>query len=560
MAWPEYPKERTQAWYGMNNWGLSSGIRGVMGKYWLGEELPDTELWEKHIEDTWGVFLHEIKDHDENTTNYAPWNLWLVLFYLDVTGQIDLLRTDDELRYMFERYLYEIAPSGARPHYGDTNGWHDSVPVWMYIFERVGQVVGDGRYKQQSRLMWEYSLRHVVNWRQYHLVYDQAVTMLTRLLAEVPDDSLPAQPLAPEPILTLRGATHMLSPEERAARNQWIEMTAERVPNKLIFRSSNDPGSMWAMVELNNDAGHFAALPTALNCLMDKETVLLASQGYYEKDPQFHNIVFIEDLEGTQGVQPEMDIQVPILEDYGLLTYAVAEVQRFMRWPVTLRRHFVFVKDRFMWVRDELNFQSSFFARIGPSWLSRQMFSSGENWINTYFDFMPYTGLGQGSGMHYWKNYNYDLLTYFVPRAGMQLGLTDLTSHNLYMNAPLRVRQTWRGLAREGQKLFFDAVLLPHPVVYQKPDARALAETFVLLAADPDQAAVEFELPWRQEKALVVMGGRPFSGGGVETDAKLAVIVWKQGEVSEWFVHNAKMLKVADAVLVQSPTPVTQGR
>ncbi|MHB9022743.1 MAG: sugar-binding protein [Armatimonadota bacterium] len=540
---------------GMNNWGLSFGACGIIGKYWLGDALPDKAEWDKQIAETWGVFFNDIRDIDENTTNYAPWDLWLILTVLDMNGQTNRLKTDAKLRYLFERYIYEISPSGGRPQYGSTNGWHDGGAIWMYIFERVGQITGDGRYKYQARRIWDYSVKHVEDWHQYHLVSDSTTTFLTRLLAEVPDD-LPEQPIEAKSLITLRGDMIPLSPEERIKRNEWISTTANPVPNKIIFRGNNASGSMWAMVEMNGDAGHCSARPTSVNCLMDKETVLLSSQGYYEQEPQFHNMVLIEDLEGTQGVQPLMKITAPIFQDGKNVTYAVAEVERYMRWPVTLRRHYLFAKDRFFWVRDELTFNSTFFARIGPCWLSRQMGPvSGKDWVNTYFDSMPYTGLGQGNGHHKWKNYNYDLLTYFVPRTDMELSMSDLTSHNQYMNAPLRVRQVWRGLAKQGQTMAFDSLLIPHAVKYKEPDATWLAKTIKPLANDPKQTAMQFELPWRKEKVVVVTTDKPFTGGGITTDAKMAMVVFQGDKVVNWYVYQGTILKAGDNVLFSNATP-----
>jgi hypothetical protein len=558
-TWPSYPKDRGGVWYGMNNWGLSSGARSVMGAYWLGNDFPDKDKWAAHEKGTWGEFFERIKDIDENTTNYAPWDLWLTLFVLDAKGETSRLKTDPQLRALYERYMLEITPNGARPQYGSTNGWHDSPWVYMYIFERLAKITGDGRFKNQARLMWDYSVRHVEDWHQYHLCTDGSITWLTRILAEVPDDSLPAVPIEAKSQITERAAMRVLTPEERTKLQMWTETLPERVPGKIIFRSSNDPASLFAMVELNNEAGHCSARPTSLNCLMANESVLQASQGYYESDPQFHDMLQIEDLEGTQGIQPEMKITVPVFQDAKTVTYAVTQVDRFMRWPVTLRRHYLFVKDRFLWVRDEVNFNSTFFARIGPNWLSRQMNSTdGKTWTNTYFDSMPYTGLGQGNGMFRWKNNPYDLLTYFVPRPNMDLVLSDLTSHNYYMNAPLRVRQTWRGLAKEGETLTFDSLLIPHTVKYKEPNANWLAKTIQPLSTDPKGTAVLFEMPNRAnvtEKILVVIGDTPFTGAGVTTDAKVAVVVWQGDKVVNWYVRQATKLQVGPAMLFSSAQP-----
>jgi hypothetical protein len=240
----------------------------------------------------------------------------------------------------------------------------------------------------------------------------------------------------------------------------------------------------------------------------------------------------------------------------------VAEVERYMRWPVTLRRSFFFAKDRFMLVHDALDFQSTFFARIGPCWLSRQMGpATGKDWVNTYIDMMPYTGLGQGGGSFRWVNYNFDLLAYFVPRPGMALALTDLAPRNPYMTAPLQVRQTWLGLAQQGQTLTFDTLLIPHMVKNRVPDATWLAKTITPLAADAPQTAVQFEMPSRanpaaMETILVVTGDKPFAGGGITTDAEQVMVVWQGDKVANWYVRQGKLLKVGEQVLLQSPEKV----
>ncbi len=555
-------------WRGMNNWGLSSSLRGAILNYWLGAATPNKTEWDAHEKDVWGDFLANIKDIDENTTNYAPWDLWVILNYLDMKGKTDLVRTDPQLRALFERYMLEVTPSGARPHYGSTNGWHDSPWVYLYIFERVAQITGDGRFKSQARLMWNYSVRHVEDWHQYHLCSDGAITWLTRTLAETPDNDTVIKPVPVQPVsvVTNRAKMTVLTQEQRAATKEYTHTSPERVPGKIVFRGSmsgnpDDVNSMYALIELNGEAGHCTARPTSVNCLMSNDAVLLSSQGYYEQDAQYHNMIQIEDLEGTQGVQPDMEITVPAFTDGKVAAFATTQVTNFMRWPVTLKRHFFFAKDRFLWVRDELEFKSTFFARIGPNWLSRQMNATdGKTWTNTYFDTMPYTGLGIGNGLHRWKNATYDLLSYYVPRPGMELTQSDFTSRNLFMNAPLRVRQTWRGLAKEGQTLTFDSLHIPHMVKYQQPDPAWIAGTVQQLANTEQTTAIQYLAPRRDnpqitEKVLAVFSSVPFTGGGISTDAKVALVVWQGDKVVNWSVRGATTLKVGDQVLFTSAAP-----
>jgi hypothetical protein len=141
--------------------------------------------------------------------------------------------------------------------------------------------------------------------------------------------------------------------------------------------------------------------------------------------------------------------------------------------------------------------------------------------------------------------------------------VTDLTPHNAYMNAPLRFRYAWRGLAKEGQTLWFDSLLLPHPVAYQKPDPTPYAQGIQVLASADDLTALLVELEWRKEKVLLLQGRRPFTGAEVSTDAKEAVVLWQsdpvvsgQWSVVDWFVRGATTLKVGNQTLLESAQPV----
>jgi hypothetical protein len=121
------------------------------------------------------------------------------------------------------------------------------------------------------------------------------------------------------------------------------------------------------------------------------------------------------------------------------------------------------------------------------------------------------------------------------------------------MNAPLSVRQVWRGLAKQGDTLTFDTLLLPHAVKYQRPEANWVADGVKCLSADPQQTAVSFDVPATGEHVLLVASNHgAFTGENVTTDATQALVVWKKDQVVNWWVRGATTLKVGDKVLVQT--------
>lgn len=76
-------------------------------------------------------------------------------------------------------------------------------------------------------------------------------------------------------------------------------------------------------------------------------------------------------------------------------------------------------------------------VRLGPCYQTKNLGPQcGQNWFNTYYDILLYTGLGLGRGCQAIRNPAWDLLIYFSPRPDYTLTVRDRYGENPYRNSP----------------------------------------------------------------------------------------------------------------------------
>jgi hypothetical protein len=119
-----------------------------------------------------------------------------------------------------------------------------------------------------------------------------------------------------------------------------------------------------------------------------------------------------DELVGWAG----METAVPAFSDHRLATHARVRVSKYMGYEADHEREFLFVKNRFVLVRDDTTFHDTFRAQVGPAWNTQNVGEPrGEHWLNTWF-----TG-------HYFLTAQlypappWDLLIYHAPHAGCKL-------------------------------------------------------------------------------------------------------------------------------------------
>ena len=438
------------------------------------------------------------------------------------------------------RYVEMSAPGGACPQFGSGNGWHETGKA-IWTFELMSRLTRDGRFRWTSHRIAEYVYNHLDHrMRQYHIAYDTVFSnfLLGWLFA---DDTVKPVPPPAHSRVTWRHPTVSVPLDELRKRpgTSRGRMDASRwVPDKVVLSGSNRAQSFWGMIDLLPRGGHAGETPGNLITLMIHDAALLAGQGYYDLTPEYQNIVWIEDLDGVAADPRPIATDVPIFIDDPAFTFVRIRTQRYQHMPVVYTRDVLFCKQGFAVVKDRVTFQTMMKVRVGPCFQTRCLGPQcGTNWFNTYFDQLYYTGLGQGGGVQSIRNPAWDLLVYFSPRADRRHTVTNQYKENVWRNAPVRVRQTWSGLARPGQQVVFTTVLLPHvpslaPGEMVDPPRGSKDPKRVEIVVDRNDLTVlkavaetDPQHKWRHETWVVLNDtGKPAGAGPIKTDGCVAVV------------------------------------
>jgi hypothetical protein len=249
----------------------------------------------------------------------------------------------------------------------------------------------------------------------------------------------------------------------------------------------------------------------------------LCDLGYTERGPEYHNVIFIEDLTGIAPETQAEVVTVPTLAVGSQATYAVVNVDHYKKWPVTNNRRVLFTRDGLVVVKDLVTFRRPFVARVRQQWQTRQVSpQAGANWANTYIPWVMNTGLGLGRGYQRWLNPAWDLLVYFTPQPGRDYEVYDRSLENIWQAIPLRISQRYRGLPETGKPLHFTTLLWPH-----KPelDVAKYVKRIHVLRDDPQVTVFQVDVTDRRRLYLGINDtGTRLTVGPTATDASVFVL------------------------------------
>jgi hypothetical protein len=335
------------------------------------------------------------------------------------------------------------------------------------------------------------------------------------------------------------------------------------MPNKLVFRSGWNPGDLFMLVEAF--ARHDPLNPTAIVGLERWSSSL--AEMVAEKEVSRENAVRIEDLSGNaefvggNGARrppqlptgyDRMETHVDAFSDDPLATHAQLRVANYMGFRAEQTREMLFVKNRFVLVRDDTSFDDSFRARVGPVWNTQHVGRSrGANWTDTWLTAHWYSGT-----LRLQDNPPWNLLLFYAPRERAALmvqepqgrppgdGQDDVLRHFR------TVQYAWEGDVRPGTRLQFVNLLLPHA-----PDADAadLSRSIRVIRDEPGLAAVALVGADRWELALLNPSGSRIviesPRGQIETDAHALYLDMSGRQRIRYSARGAAVLTVGRSAL-----------
>ncbi|MHB9026560.1 MAG: hypothetical protein ACYC7E_20700 [Armatimonadota bacterium] len=509
-------------------------------------DAPEAAAWRKYGEAQWNDWW-KVRDNPINDINYFHGQVFPMALGATLLKRTEVF-SDPEMRKFWDRLIDMTTPDGAIVPFGPAWGWNSHAGERMMALELAASGSGDGRYRFVAHRILNYLRYQTSAIRGTNLPehFSQVGAAVAYLYC---NDAI--APIEPKPTSALLFHKETLRVRGKAGAQQYIPdldpdplkahidcallNTDKTLPFKLCFRSGWNPGDLYMLVDLF--PRHEPMNPTGVLGLTRFNSVLtctINSKGLTD----WQNMLRVDDLSGTAScvvnTNPAtvdayyMDVTVPAFIDRAAATYAAVDVKDYNGYPMTLRREFFFVKNRFVILRDTATFRESFLARLGPTWYTQNIGPQvGDSWANTYFS-------APVSESKKYVNPPVDLLVYHAPHPDRRLYLIDETADVRRLDMPLTLRYAWEGIVQAGKPYTFAQLLLPgipsrQPVRNNNPGAVSLQDIMGQYMAAGVTALIDTpaQSVWRirgegnrEEWVVLNAAGAPVTAAGLQTDAR----------------------------------------
>jgi hypothetical protein len=544
-ALPAFPEGREE--YGAFNrsFHLAVSAEALLA---LNPNVPDAAKFRKYCETIWSYWW-QFRDQDESTDHYTA--LWFryLLTWIELRKCENEFWADAGVKKMMERYLYYVTPMGAFPHVSDSTGWNVTWGHWVYIFEACATHYKDGRYKWAAHRLYEYGSTRIEKLGSWAYTGEEACWSLLNAY-DAADETIAEKPREKAVAMLMRHASTMVTMDEVRKGRQFLFLSQEMGPDKLLFYGGSHKDAMSLMVDIVGDAGHSHARRPALLALTDQQSVLLMGLGYMDRNPEDHDMAQLSDYDGYPYDNTPYHIkstnnlvQGATATDCGPVGYGMARVGNYMGYPATCDREVIFIKNVGVLVKDTVTLTLDLKLRWGQLYRVRNLGPDyGANWANTYLgEWVPLRGLGKNAGvLTRWRNTPRDLLLYYLPSPRGTLEVVDERAEDKTSPLPLRVQYTLRQTTAPNAPIHTATLLLPHAPGPGKP----LADGVKVLANTADVTALEFtdETGDRHLLALNRKGGTLTIPGVLVTNGYLAYARKKGNDVVAAALYNGDKL------------------
>jgi len=485
---------------------------------------------------------------------------------------------DPQMKQVWERLIFEVSPDGSIPPYGAHIGWNASAGNRIAMLEILASQTGDGRYRFVAHRLMNYLLYQRGVYRSHHVLLGPETTEPLSLAYLFTDETiLPVMPDAGSRILYRKETVRLASnadkkkATEMLGENARLDPRADRglidcamlltdtpKPSKLVLRSGWNPGDFFVLVDLF--PRHDPLNPLGIVGMTRFGAALTSTIA--AKGDSDENRVVIRPLDPTvidAGPPAAPETIVEAFVESELVSYASIEVSNYDSAPVTCTRHFLFIKNDFLLVRDDVRLDRDLNVQI----------SSVFNTQNVGPKISPHAAITHmsqpvavGTGL---LNPAVDLLVFFCPQPSCSMQVVDRTaSDQRSTGIPTQLRWSWQGAGRKDQAIHFCMLLRPQP---PDGDQNTVSMASVHAPASDqlhrlDTAAYEVLLndssasvlrlqsgPDRRQWVVINPTGKLIELPDIQTDAQAAYIVVQGKEEPICWAHNASRARVTGRVL-----------
>jgi len=532
-AFSKYPADRVE--YGAMNRPFGMAANAEMALK-LVPDLPDKAAWRKYIDTIWNEWWPH-RDTVESTGNYEALSFRYFVDWVDAMDAKEKIYGDKALRRYFERFLLHVFPLGSLPHYGDTNGWNVEWGHWIMLLEIAARHTKDGRYKWAAHRLYEYAVSRIEKLDSWGYTGSHCgeSLMIAYLMA---DDSIAEVAPASRVRAVTRPTVQIQSKADIKKTRRACRILDKPMPDKLVMVGSPKRTSTALMIDACPAMGHNPGTATALVALVDGGSVLLTDSGYIDRLRTHHNLVFIEDYDGVELLNPGRHLvgagNLPLWATeeirYGKTAelagalYASVSVTDYQNYNCRVQRD-VLVADRIaVLVRDTVTFKQDLKARIGPVYnVGRLGPEAGEHWFHSSLGLTAKVrGIYPNQPiLTKWSNPARDLLVAFQPVEGAKLEALHRGAYDSTHPLPYRVQYVWRGNLKTGQQLQFATLLWPNDPT---PRPGKLAEQVQFQSLPGGGVSVAVPSGRETVTFLINPAGNLVKVGPVDTDARFGVI------------------------------------
>lgn len=565
FAW----KPNDGLWRGPQHRSQCQGVNHALAATLYPDE-PGASNWMAYADAVWGDWW-DYRDIGINDINYFFGCFQRVLCTAILLEREEVFTDKEVQKFIWERLLHETPPDGAVIPYGAHGGYNSLAGTKIFALEAAATYTRDGRYKWVAQRIMNFGQQRGFSNNHQHY---QALSIEDIALASlICDDSI--KPVQPEPdskILMRKEVIRLIDQEtkERFPDAGGVDcamfMTQAVMPSKVVFRSGWEPGALYMLME--SYVRHDPLNPTAIYAL-ERYSSSFAEMAY-EKFVSRENAVRIDDISGDASYLGHKDFQgekalptgytgmnakISEFSEHGVATYAMVNVTNYMGYEAEQNREILFVKNRFVLIRDETVFHDSFRAQVGPVWNTQNVDEiKDKNWLNTWFD------------AHYFQNARlydnppWDLLIYYAPRDDCTLLVPPAQEMTGGGGRVISTRYAWEGQVEPGMRLRFLQVLLPHAPM---KDAAELAEGITVLRDEPSLAAVSIQQNSRTELVTLNAGSQNLELNlpgkaelSIGTDAKSIYVDIEGLNVKQVLVISGTYLKINGNVIFTQASPM----
>ncbi|WP_437593132.1 hypothetical protein [Sorangium sp. So ce1000] len=281
---------------------------------------------------------------------------------------------------------------------------------------------------------------------------------------------------------------------------RYFDLANDVVPDKMILRSGPGEDAFTVLVNLVvAAAGHAQPEPGAVLTVTDDGSVLMHDQGYYAYSRLSQSAAIAKRHWGGTFVGMSDAMNVELFEDYRNATIASLSWGDVDGWSLDQGRKFIFVKDRFLIVRDSVDVLSPMKLSFGAVWRANDMqwdHGADGSWYDVYYREPLMTN------KYPFKNPQRSMLVRMVPRPGYSMSEVAEPGGGAQPPTP-RYVMTQRVVSPDDYSgvLWADTVLLPHAPSVTPADAAA---SVTVLYQDDSAGIIAYRIHVSDETWTVV--------------------------------------------------------